>query len=215
MNHFRLLFFRDLRVAFGNNGAWLPTIFFLIVATLFPFGVGPDGALLARTGGGVLWIAALLAALLPVDRLVGPDLESGHLDQLATRGIAEEIVAAARILAHWCSFGPPLMLAAIPAAGLLRLAPETLLRLEIGLALGTPGLAALSVMVAGATAGLRGTSALTGLLMLPLAIPILIFGAGSLAETSGGAFKLLAASSLIICAIAPFAVGATLRAVRD
>ncbi len=215
MKAFRMLLMRDLRLAFGSNGAWLPVIFFLIVATLFPFGVGPDSALLARTGGGVLWIAALLAALLPVDRLIAPDLESGYLDQLATRGIAEESVAAARIVAHWCSFGPPLMLAALPAAALLRLEGDTLARLESGLALGTPGLAALSVMVAGATAGLRGASALTGLLMLPLAIPLLVFGAGSLVDGGSGGLKLLAASSMLLCAMAPFVVGATIRAVRS
>ncbi|MEK6636840.1 MAG: heme exporter protein CcmB, partial [Pseudomonadota bacterium] len=168
---------RDVRLAFGRGGVWLPVIFFLLVATLYPFGVGPDGPLLAKTGGGVLWIAALLASLLPIDRLIVPDAEAGILDQFAVRGISDEWIAGARVIAHWFTFGPPLMLAAVPAAGLLRLSGDTLMRLELGLLLGTPGLAVLSVMVAALTAGLRGAGALAGLLLLPLAIPLLIFGA--------------------------------------
>ena len=160
------LIWRDLARAFRSGGIALPVAFFLLVATLYPFAVGPDGPLLAKTGGGVLWVAALLAALLPVDRLIAPDMESGVLDQLAVRGIADEIIAVAKIIAHWFGFGPALMAAAIPAAALLRLDGATLLTVEIGLLLGTPGLAALGVMIASLTSGLRGASALTGLLML-------------------------------------------------
>jgi heme exporter protein B len=163
----------------------------------------------------VLWVAALLAALLPVDRLIAPDMESGVLDQLAVRGIADEFIALAKMAAHWLGFGPALMLAALPAAALLRLDANTLAIVELGLLLGTPGLAALGVMVAALTCGLRGASALTGLLMLPLAIPILIFGAGSLAPSGVGGLKLLAAASLLLCAIAPFAAGAAIRAARS
>lgn len=205
----------DVARAFRSGGIALPVAFFLLVATLYPFAVGPDGPLLAKTGGGVLWVAALLAALLPVDRLIAPDVESGVLDQLAVRGIADEIVAIAKVSAHWLGFGPALMVAAIPAAALLRLDGETLVTVEIGLLLGTPGLAALGVMIASLTIGLRGATALTGLLMLPLAIPILIFGAGSLGPSGVGGLKLLAASSLLLVAIAPFATGAALRGLRD
>jgi heme exporter protein B len=191
-------------------------IFFLLVATLFPFAVGPDASLLARTGGGALWMAALLAALLPVDRLVEPDRASGVLDQLAVREMGEEGIAIAKLAGHWLSFGPPLMLAAIPAAGLMKLSPEVLLRLELGLLVGTPGLAALTLMVSALTAGLRGTGALAGLLMLPLAVPILIFGAGLIEQgVETGALKLLAAVSLLLVAAAPFAAGAAIRAGRD
>jgi heme exporter protein B len=206
---------RDLARAFRSGGIALPVAFFLLVATLYPFAVGPDGSLLAKTGGGVLWVAALLAALLPVDRLIAPDVESGVLDQLAVRGIADEVVAIAKVIAHWLGFGPALMLAALPAAALLRLDSATLMTVEIGLLLGTPGLAALGVMIASLTSGLRGASALTGLLMLPLAIPILIFGAGSLGPAGIGGLKLLAAASLLLVAIAPFATGAALRGLRD
>lgn len=210
-----LILWRDLRRAFEGGGGLLPLIFFLLVATLFPFAVGPDGALLAKTGGGALWMAALLAALLPVDRLIGPDAEAGVLDQLAVREVSEEIVAAAKLAAHWLSFGPPLMLAAVPAAALLKIDTPALLQLEAGLVIGTPGLAALALMTSALTLGLRGAGALAGLIMLPLAVPILIFGAGALGEQGAGALKLLAAASLLLVAGAPFAAGAALRATRE
>jgi heme exporter protein B len=205
---------RDLTQAWRAGGAMLPVIFFLLVATLFAFAIGPDAPLLARTGGGVLWMAALLAALLPVDRLVEPDRLSGVLDQLAVRGLSDEAVAAAKLIAHWLSFGPVLMFAALPAAALLRIEGATLLRLELGLAIGTPALAALGLTVSALTAGLRGAGALGGLLMLPLAVPVLIFGAGALNDSGGSALKLLAAVSLLLTAGAPFAAGAAIRAAR-
>ncbi|MGE0775321.1 MAG: heme exporter protein CcmB [Sphingomonadaceae bacterium] len=214
MSAFAAIIRRDIAVAF-HSGALLPIVFFLLVATLYPFAVGPDDALLARTGGGVLWIAALLAALLPIDRLVMPDIEGGMIDQYAVRGLSDEAVAMAKILAHWISIGPPLMIAALPAAALLGLDGDTVLRIELGLAIGTPGLAALGLATACLTAGLRGAGALAGLLMLPLAIPLLIFAAGSLAPDGMGAVKLLAAASLLLIAGAPFAAGAALRALRD
>ena len=207
---------RELRIAMGGGAIFLPLIFFLLVATLFPFAVGPDGPLLARTGGGALWMAALLAALLPMDRLVEPDQASGVLDQLALRDISEEVVAMAKLIGHWLSFGPPLMLAALLAAPLMNLTGETLWRLELGLLLGTPGLAALSLGIAAITASLRRGGALAGLLVLPLAIPILIFGAGLVERgNDGGALQLLAASSLLLVAGAPFVAGAAIRAARD
>lgn len=212
----KALILRELRLAASGGHAMLAVIFFLLVATLFPFAVGPDRLLLARTGGGALWMAALLAALLPVERLVEPDRADGTLDQLAVRGISEESVALAKLAGHWLSFGPPLMLAAVPAAALTKLPREVLVRLELGLLVGTPGLAALTLMVAALTAGLRGTGAVAGLLMLPLAVPILIFGAGLIDQGSDtGAVKLLAAVSLLLVAAAPFAAGAAMRAARD
>ncbi|HYJ51640.1 MAG TPA: heme exporter protein CcmB [Allosphingosinicella sp.] len=210
------LILRELRLSVAGGAAALPLVFFLLVATLFPFAVGPDGPLLARTGGGALWMAALLAALLPVDRLVEPDRAAGVLDQLALRSIGEETVACAKLAGHWLSFGPPLMLAALPGAALLKLPPETLIRLEIGLLIGTPGLAALTLGVAALTAGLRRGGALAGLLALPLAVPLLIFGAGYLERgNESGALQLLGAVSLLLVAGAPFAAGAAIRAGRD
>jgi heme exporter protein B len=210
------LILRELRLAVAGGHAVLPLIFFLLVATLFPFAVGPDAPLLARTGAGALWMAALLAALLPVDRLVEPDQASGVLDQLVVRGISEESIALAKLAGHWLSFGPPLMLAALPAAALLKLPAPVLVRLELGLLVGTPGLAALSLITAALTAGLRTAGALAGLLMLPLAVPILIFGAGLSGEGGDmGALKLLGAVSLLLVAVCPFATGGAIRAGRD
>ena len=180
-----------------RGGTVLPILFFLAVAMVYPFAVGPDAPLLARTGGGVIWVAALLAAILPLDRLVEPDMELGFFDQWALRGLAEEWTLAVRIVAHWLSFGPPLMLAAVPAAGLLGISGETLRIVELGLLAGTPGLAALGVMVAAVTAGMRGGAALSGL------------------STGGEAgLALTAAASLALLAIAPFAAAAAVRAAR-
>ncbi len=207
---------RELRLTLAGGTFWLPLLFFLLVATLFPFAVGPDTPLLARAGGGALWMAALLAALLPIDRLVEPDRASGMIDQLVLRGLSEEVICTAKLVAHWLSFGPPLMLAALPGSALLKLPPEILLRLELGLLVATPGLAALSLGVAALVSGLGRSGALAGLLMLPLAVPLLIFGAG-LIEPGGreGAIQLLAAFSLLLVAGAPFVAGAALRAARE
>ena len=197
-----------------KGGTVLPLLFFLSVAMLFPFAVGPDATLLGRTGGGVIWVAALLAAILPLDRLVEPDLEQGFFDQWAMRGITEEWIIAVRMLAHWLSFGPPLLLASVPAAALLGLDGAKLRLVELGLLAGTPGLAALGVTVAALTAGLRGGAALAGLLVIPLAVPLLIFGAGSLSTGGMSGIALTAAVSLVLLAIAPFAAGAAIRAAR-
>ncbi|WP_414900901.1 heme exporter protein CcmB [Sphingomonas flavalba] len=206
---------RDLANAWRGGGLLLPLLFFLLVATLFPFAVGPDAPLLARIGGGTLWVAALLAALLPVDRLVEPDRAAGVIDQYALRGIPDEMVALAKMVAHWIGFGPPLMLAALPASVLFGMDGDALWRVELGLLAGTPALAALAVAVAALTAGLRSAGALAGLLMLPLVVPVLIFGAGMLDPMGAGALKLLAATALLIVAATPFVAGAALRAARD
>ncbi|MBS1240303.1 MAG: cytochrome c biosis protein CcmB [Proteobacteria bacterium] len=198
-----------------RGGTLLPLLFFLAVAMLYPFAVGPDAPVLARTGGGVLWIAALLAAILPLDRLVAPDLEQGFFDQWALRGISEEAVIAVRVLAHWLSFGPPLMLAAFPAAALVGIDGATFRTVELGLLAGTPGLAAIGVTIAALTAGLRTGAALSGLLLIPLAVPLLVFGAGALSTGGESGIALTAAISLVLLSIAPFAGGAALRAARE
>jgi heme exporter protein B len=215
MKAFRLIVGRDLRAAWTSAGLWLPVAFLLLVASLYPFAVGPDAALLARTGGGILWIAALLASLLPIDRLIAPDQDAGVLDQLALRGVGEENIVLAKLVAHWLGFGPPLMLAALPAAALLKLDGGTIALLEAGLLIGTPALAALALLVATLTAGLRSSGALAGLLALPLAVPLLIFGAGTLGDGSGAALKWLGAASLLLVALTPFAGAAAIRAGRE
>ena len=206
---------RDLAREWRSGSWWLPGAFFLLVATLYPFAVGPQAELLARTGGGILWVAALLAALLPVERLFAADRDTGVLDQLAVRGIADESVAAARLVSHAIGFGLPLLAATVPGAALLGLSGETWLRLVTGLAMGAPALAGLAVMVAAITLGSRSSNALGGLMMLPLAVPVLIFGAGALDDQGRGAMLFLGAAALLLVAVTPFAAGAALRAVRE
>ena len=212
---------RDLALLARRPSALaVPVIFFVLVAALFPFAVGPDARLLMRIAGGILWVAALLAALLPVETLVAGDRADGTFDQLVARGIALETVAAARLISHWLSFAGPLLLA-LPVAGVLLGADAVLLRrAALGLLLGTPGLAALALLAASLTAGLRGGGALAGLIVLPLALPILIFGAGLLGGDAGlsggdGALKLLGAASLVLVAVVPFASAAALKAGMD
>lgn len=214
MMSFIALVAREVRLAWTGGGLWLPVVFYLAVATLFPFVTGPDKSLLARTGGGILWIAALLATLLPIERLILPDRQSGVLDQLALRGWSDELVATAKIAGQIVAFALPLLLATIVGSALIGLPEAQLGTLLLGLALALPALSGLSVMIAALTAGLSGASALGGLLLVPITIPLLIFGAGTLAEDPGNAMQLLAATSLAITALSPIAAGAALRAGR-
>jgi len=204
---------RDLALALRRPGALaLPVLFFVLVAALFPFAVGPDARLLGRIAPGVVWVAGLLASLLPVETLVDPDRADGTLDQIVTRGIALETWTAARLVAHWLGFAIPLLLA-LPVAGVLLGVPFAVIgQLALGLLLGTPALAALALLAASLTAGLRGGGALAGLIALPLALPVLIFGVGAEGD---GALKLLAASSLVLVALAPFAAAAALKSSFD
>jgi heme exporter protein B len=204
---------RDVRRSV-TGAAWLPIAFFLLVATLIPFAVGPDALLLGRIGPGVLWIAALTAALLPIERLIEPDRADGVLDQLALHGLAEESAAIAKMVAHWLTFAPLLLIAAVPASALLAMGGGSLVRTEVALAVGTPGLAALAVAVAAVTAGLPRAGSLAGLLLLPLAVPLLIFGATASGEGGSGALLLEAAISLALTAGSPFVAGAAIRASR-
>lgn len=215
MNGFSALVLREVRNAWTGGGMWLPVIFFLAVATLFPFVTGPDKALLTRTGGGVLWIAALLASLLPIERLILPDRQAGVLDQLNLRGWSDEWIACVKISGHFFSFGVPLLLASVIASALIGLPEDRLYSLILGLVIALPALAGLGVTIAALTSGLRAASALSGLLLIPLAVPILIFGAGTLSENPGNALQLLLATSLAMLALSPFAAGAALRAGRE
>ncbi len=204
---------REVRRAL-NGGAWLPMAFFLLVATIVPFAVGPDAQLLARIGGGALWIAALTAALLPIERLVEPDRADGVLDQLAVTGVSEEMIGAAKIVSHWLTFGPLLLIAAVPGSVMVGLDGAALMRALVALAIGTPALASLAVAVAALTSGLPRSGALAGLLLLPLAVPTLIFGAAATGADGGSALKLEAALALLTVAGAPFVTGAAIRAAR-
>jgi len=197
---------RDMRRGLTGS-AWLPIAFFLLVATLVPFAIGPDARLLSRVAAGALWIAALTAALLPIERLIEPDRADGVLDQLVLHGLADESVAFAKIVAHWLTFTPLLLVAAFPASALLAIDGASLARTELALAIGTPALAALAVAVAAVTAGLPRAGSIAGLLLLPLALPLLIFAVGN-------ALLLEAAVSLLLTAGAPFVAGAAMRAAR-
>ena len=139
------LFRRDLLLIARSPALWLPVMFFVLAAALFPFAVGPDARLLARIAPGIIWVSALLASLLPVETLLAPDVDDGTIDQLIARGIALELVCAARILAHWIGFTVPL-LAALPVVGvLLGLSGGDGVRLAAALLLGTPALASLAL----------------------------------------------------------------------
>ena len=180
--------------------AFLPIAFFLIVISLGAFAAGPNRQLLTQIGPGTLWTAALLASLVPVGTLLEEDIESEALDQLRVAGLSLEAIMAVRILAHWLGFAPALVLSSFAAVPLLGVSPHTLW----GLPIGAGALAALGVVAAALLASVRNAGAVAGVLVLPLALPVLIFGVGE-------AFRLLAASTLIIVAAAPFAAAAALR----
>ncbi len=207
------LILRDMRRGFTGT-AWLPIAFFLLIATLMPFAVGPDARLLGRIGAGTLWIAALTAALLPIERLVEPDRADAVLDQLVLHGMAEEVIAVCKIAAHWLTFAPLLMVAALPASAFLGLDRVALAAILVSLWIGMPGLAALAVAVGALTAGLPRAGSLAGLLLFPLAVPLLIFGAAVSGGGGNAALLLESAISIAFLAGAPFVTAAAIRAAR-
>ncbi len=206
------LIVRDLSLMAGRPGEWLmPLAFFLLVAMLLPFAIGPEPVLLARLAPGILWVGALLASLMPVSTLFALDSADGTLDQLLVRCIAAETLTAARLVALWIGFGAPLLLAA-PLAALLLGMPFEMLRLLLpGLVAGALGLAALGVLAAAVTLGARGGGGLVALLVVPLAIPLMLFGSR---PAEPGSVGLAIASALLLAAVTPFAAGAALRASR-
>jgi heme exporter protein B len=196
----------------GRPGEWLmPLAFFLLVAMLLPFAIGPEPVLLARLAPGILWVGALLASLMPVNTLFSNDSADGTLDQLMVRAIAAETLVAARMMALWIGFGVPLLLAAPLAAVLLGMPMDMLVLLVPGLVAGALGLAALGVLAAAVTLGARGGGGLVALLVVPLAIPLLLFGSR---PAEPGSVGLAVASALLLAALTPFAAGAALRASR-
>jgi heme exporter protein B len=208
---------RDLALSVRAGGGFgLALAFFLVVVTLAPLGVGADTALLARIAPGVLWLGALLATLLSLDRLYALDMEDGSLDLLATAPIPLEGVAAAKALSHWLVTGLPLTLAA-PALGvLLSLPPAAMGTLALSLALGTPALSAIGGFGAALTVGLKRGGLLLSLLVLPLYVPTLIFGAEATRRAAEGLdpatpLLLLAGVTLGSLALLPFAAAAALR----
>ena len=212
MSLFGKLILRDLSLMAGRPGEWLmPLLFFLLVALLLPFAIGPEPRLLARLAPGILWVGALLASLIPVSTLFALDSADGTLDQLLVRGIAAETLAAARLVALWLGFGLPLLLAAPIASLLLGYPIDSLRHLLPGLLAGALGLSALAIVAGSVTLGARGGAGLVALLVVPLAIPLLLFGSS---PSEPGALGLATATALLLAAIAPFAAGAALRASR-
>ena len=212
------LFRRDIRLAMRiGGGALMGVLFFLIVVTLVPFAVGPDLAQLQRIGPAILWIGALLASLLALDRLFAADHEDGSLDLILMAGTPLELAVLAKAAAHWITTGLPLVLAT-PLLGLfLNLEPIAIGAVALTLLTGTPALTGIGLIGAALSVALRRGGLLLPVLVLPLTVPVLIFGvaasnAAVAGPTSFGApFMILCALSLISLVIGPFAAAAALR----
>jgi heme exporter protein B len=211
------LLLRDLRLATRAGGGFgLSLAFFLIVTTLVPFGVGPEGGTLARIAPGILWVGALLACLLSLDRIFALDREDGSLDLLATAPIPMEGMVAVKAAAHWLTTGLPLTLAAPVLGVLLNLPVSGYQPLMLSLLLGTPALSVIGTFGAALTVGLKRGGLLLSLLVLPLYIPTLIFGAEAARRGAEGLatqtpILMLAGITLGAVAILPFAAAAAIR----
>ncbi|RDD67289.1 heme exporter protein CcmB [Thalassococcus profundi] len=211
------LLLRDLKLAVRAGGGFgLGLAFFLIVTVLVPFGVGPDTALLTRIAPGVLWIGALLACLLSLDRILALDWEDGSLDLLATAPLPMEGIVTVKALAHWITTGLPLVLAAPVLGVLLNLPGPGYLWLVVSLALGTPALSVIGTFGAALTVGIKRGGLLLSLLVLPLYVPTLIFGAEVARRGAEGLavstpLLMLAGISCGVLALLPFASAAVLR----
>jgi heme exporter protein B len=216
MTEFLALLIRDIRLAVrAGGGAALALAFFASVVTLVPLGVGADLRLLARIAGGVLWVAAVLAALLSLDRLFQADYEDGSLDLIALSPLALEVTALAKIAAHWLATGLPLTVLAALLAVLFDLSLRGTGALVISLLIGTPAVSAIGAVGAALTLSIRRGGLILPLIVLPLLAPAVIFGSGAvLAAEDGlanGAFYFLAAFSLISVVLSPFAAAASVR----
>ena len=213
----RALLLRDLRLALRSGGGFgLGLAFFLVLAVLVPLGVGAESETLGRIAPGILWVGALLACLLSLDRIFALDHEDGSLDLLATSPLPLEGVVAVKALAHWLVTGLPLTLLAPGLGVLLNLTPSAYGWLVLSLLLGTPTLSIVGTFGAALTVGLRRGGLLLSLLVLPLYVPTLIFGAevvrrGAEGMALGTPLALLAAISLGAAALLPFAAAAALR----
>lgn len=212
------LLLRDVKLAVRSGGGFgLALAFFLIVVVLVPFGVGPEREILSRIAPGVLWVGALLACLLSLDRIFAIDYEDGSLELLAAAPLPLEGLALVKALAHWLVTGLPLTLAAPILAILLNLSGEAYGSLMLTLLLGTPALSMLGTFGAALTVGLKRGGLLLSLLVLPLYVPTLIFGADAVRRASDGLdpttpVMLVALITLGTLAVVPFAAAAALRA---
>jgi heme exporter protein B len=216
------LLMRDVMLAMRvGGGALVGVLFFLIVVTLMPFAIGPDLALLARIGPAILWLGALLASLLTLDRLLAIDHEDGSLDLILTAPVPLELTVAAKAVAHWLTTGLPLVVAAPLLGLLLNLDPAATGAVALTLLVGTPALTFIGLIGAAITVALRRGGLLLAVLVLPLTIPVLIFGvAASNAAivgpvTFGTPFSILSGLALMSIVIGTFAAAAALRHALD
>jgi heme exporter protein B len=211
-----ILVVRDARLATrAGGGAALALAFLALVATLVPLSIGPEPNLLARVGGGVLWIAALLSALLSLDRLFQADFEDGSLDLIALSPLSLESVSTAKVASHWLTTGLPIALVSPFFALLLGLRLAAAETLFLSLLIGTPAVSAIGAIGAALTLSVRRGGLVLSLVVLPLLAPALIFGAGMVLDAgsglSDGAPLFLAAFSLAAVLLSPFAAAAALR----
>ena len=211
------LLLRDIRVAVRvGGGALIGVVFFLMVVTLVPFAIGPDLALLARIGPAMLWLGALLATLLGLDRLLATDFEDGSLDLIFMAPIPLELAVATKALAHWLTTSLPVVIAAPLLGILLNVGPEATGAVALTLFAGTPALTFIGVIGAALTVALRRGGLLLPVLVLPLHIPVLIFGVSASKAAAGttpfGApFAVLCALTLMSLVIGPVAAAIALR----
>ena len=214
----RAILLRDMRIAVRiGGGALMGVLFFLAVVTLMPFAIGPEQALLRKIGPAILWLGALLASLLGLDRLFAADHEDGSLDLILMGAVPLELTVAAKGLAHWITTGLPLVIA-VPVLGLLLdLDPKSIGTVALTLLVGTPALTFIGMIGAALAVALRRGGLLLPVLVMPLTVPVLIFGV-SAAETVvtgsvgfGAPFLILCALTLMTMVIGPFAAAATLR----
>lgn len=213
----KALLLRDLALAVKAGGGFgLSLAFFLIVTVLVPFGVGPDTGILSEVASGVLWVGALLACLLSLDRIFQLDFEDGSLDLLVTAPLPLEGLVAVKAFAHWLTTGLPLTLLAPVLAVLLNLDPAGFPWLVVSLALGTPALSMIGTFGAALTVGLKRGGLLLSLLVLPLYVPTLIFGAETVRRAVDGfdtttPILMLSGITLGTIALLPFAAAAAIR----
>lgn len=210
---------RELLLAFRHAADTLAAVmFFALAVALFPLALGPGAETLGRVAPAVIWVTALLAALLPLDRLVAADWEDGSLDLMLTAGVHPAAIALAKATAHWLGSALPLLVAAVPLAVMLRADNAALVPLLAGLALGTPVLSLLGTAGAALAAGARRAALLVPLLVLPLAVPVLVFGVGAADpanEAAGASLMLLGALLAAALPLLPLAAGAALRAAAE
>ncbi|HTV37550.1 MAG TPA: heme exporter protein CcmB [Xanthobacteraceae bacterium] len=218
MSSLSALLVRDMRIGVRvGGGAIMGVLFFLVVVTMTPFAIGPDLALLKRIGPAILWLAALLASLLALDRLFAADHEDGSLDLLLMSRAPLELVVAVKGLAHWLTTGLPLVVAAPLIGLLLNLDPAAQGALVLTLLVGTPSLTFIGLIGAAIAVALRRGGLLLAILVLPLTVPVLIFGvaaanAAMVGPTPFGTpFTILCALTLMSLVIGPFAAAAALR----